>query len=108
MTRDTLDVTVAWVTPAIQDVVTVSVPAGATIAAAIARSGLVAVRSLDLSQLTVAVFGKRRSLDAPVQAGDRIELLRPLQADPKAARRHRAAGHPLPQRPRRKNPGGRR
>ncbi|MEO5701751.1 MAG: RnfH family protein [Casimicrobiaceae bacterium] len=108
MTHDPLEVTVAWVTPAIQDVVTVSVPAGATIAAAIARSGLVATRGLDLSQLTVAVFGKRRSLDALVQPGDRIELLRPLLTDPKAARRHRAAGLLPPQRPRRGTPGGRR
>lgn len=37
-----------------------------------------------------AVFGNVASLDTPVQDGDRVELLRPLQADPKDARRRRA------------------
>ena len=38
-----------------------------------------------------AVFGKRIAADAPLRDGDRLELLRPLQMDPKQARRRRAA-----------------
>ena len=38
----------------------------------------------------VAVFGERVALTQPLQPGDRVELLRPLQADPKDARRQRA------------------
>lgn len=37
-----------------------------------------------------AVFGQRVSGDAVLQEGDRVELLRPLLADPKEARRQRA------------------
>lgn len=38
-----------------------------------------------------AVFGERIKADAAVHDGDRLELLRPLQLDPKEARRRRAA-----------------
>jgi putative ubiquitin-RnfH superfamily antitoxin RatB of RatAB toxin-antitoxin module len=38
-----------------------------------------------------AVFGERVEADAPLHDGDRLELLRPLRADPKEARRRRAA-----------------
>lgn len=38
----------------------------------------------------LAVFGRAASEETPLHAGDRIELLRPLQADPKQARRERA------------------
>jgi putative ubiquitin-RnfH superfamily antitoxin RatB of RatAB toxin-antitoxin module len=36
------------------------------------------------------VFGRLRELDDPVEAGDRVEIYRPLTADPKQARRLRA------------------
>ena len=38
-----------------------------------------------------AVFGERIAAGAPLRDGDRLELLRPLQIDPKQARRRRAA-----------------
>ena len=38
----------------------------------------------------MAVFGVRAESDAVLRDGDRVELLRPLQADPKDARRRRA------------------
>jgi putative ubiquitin-RnfH superfamily antitoxin RatB of RatAB toxin-antitoxin module len=38
-----------------------------------------------------AVFGVRVDANAPLHDGDRLELLRPLLADPKDARRQRAA-----------------
>lgn len=37
----------------------------------------------------VAVFGKVKSLDDTLQNGDRLEVCRPLQCDPKEARRLR-------------------
>lgn len=37
-----------------------------------------------------SIFGVRAGADSPLREGDRIELLRPLQADPKDARRRRA------------------
>ncbi|MFQ6312840.1 RnfH family protein [Lysobacter capsici] len=42
-----------------------------------------------------AVFGVKALADTPLRDGDRVELLRPLQVDPKDARRRRAADRPL-------------
>jgi uncharacterized protein len=43
-----------------------------------------------------AVFGERAEADYRLHDGDRIELLRPLQADPKEARRRRASSGKAP------------
>lgn len=45
----------------------------------------------EISGLPVGIFSKKVSLDTPVQAGDRIELYRPLLIDPKQKRRERAS-----------------
>lgn len=82
---------VAWITPHVQDVVPLELPAGSTVRDAITASRLVETYALDLAQLSFAVAGKRRRIDAPVHDGERIDLLRPLIADPKDARRRRAA-----------------
>ena len=90
MSTGYIEACVVWSTPHVQDLVRVQVPHGSTIAGAIACSGLVEAYSLNLHELAVAVFGKRRRFDSPVAPGDRIELLRPLPADPKDSRRRRA------------------
>jgi putative ubiquitin-RnfH superfamily antitoxin RatB of RatAB toxin-antitoxin module len=43
-----------------------------------------------------AVFGERATPDYRLRDGDRVELLRPLQADPKEARRRRASSAGTP------------
>lgn len=47
-------------------------------------------------EVAVAIHGVRASADTPLADGDRIELLRPLQADPKESRRRRAQGQRAP------------
>ncbi len=42
-------------------------------------------------EVAVAVFGVRVAHEATLAPGDRVEVLRPLQVDPKDARRLRAA-----------------
>lgn len=69
----------------------VDVPAGASVAAAIAASGLVEEFGLDEETLDVGIWSQRASLDTRVMPGDRIEIYRPLKIDPKLARRQRAA-----------------
>jgi uncharacterized protein len=64
----------------------VELPDGATVADAVAASGFGA-DGIDAH----AVFGVRVDVRAPLHDGDRVELLRPLLADPKDARRQRAA-----------------
>jgi len=68
---------------------------GASVADAIAASGIVTRLGLFEAALSYAIHGQRAGRDTPVRAGDRVELLRPLIADPKEARRKRAADHPL-------------
>jgi putative ubiquitin-RnfH superfamily antitoxin RatB of RatAB toxin-antitoxin module len=61
--------------------------AGSTVSQAVALAGLV-----EGAQVAgYAVFGVAVQADAVLRDGDRLELLRPLQIDPKEARRRRAA-----------------
>ena len=70
----------------------VEVPPGTALGDAIRRSGVLqAFPQLDLGTCRVGVFGKLRTLETLVQVGDRIEIYRPLIADPKAARQRRVA-----------------
>lgn len=63
----------------------------ANVADAIRASGVLdAFPELVLESLAAGVFSRPRSLDAPVDDGDRIEIYRPLLVDPKEARRRRA------------------
>ena len=91
-----MKVTVVWATPSIQDMVEVELPEGATLGQAVDRSGLVVAYRLDPAHLGFAVFGRRASRDARLADGDRIELTRPLEIDPKAARLARARATTLP------------
>ncbi|KAB8049523.1 RnfH family protein [Janthinobacterium rivuli] len=71
------------------------VPAGTTIEQAVAQSGLLqAVPGIDLAVNMVGIYGKRKPLDTVLRQHDRVEVYRPLQADPKEARRRRASGKP--------------
>lgn len=66
------------------------VPAGTTIGQAIERSGVCRhYPQIDLQRDAVGVFGRLRRLEDVLQAGDRVEIYRPLAADPKSARRQR-------------------
>lgn len=73
-----------------QRLVTLSVAPGATVAEAIEASGIVReFPEIDLNSNRVGIFGRLVRLDDPIRAGDRVEIYRPLQADPKEARRQR-------------------
>ncbi|KAF1697669.1 RnfH family protein [Pseudoxanthomonas koreensis] len=61
--------------------------AGATVADAVRHAAL----GHDGEVAGYAVFGNAADASTPLRDGDRVELLRPLQADPKDARRRRAA-----------------
>lgn len=69
-----------------------TVPAGARVEEAIRQSGVLeAVPEIDLTKSRVGIFSKIKALDAVLRDHDRIEIYRPLQADPKEARRRRIA-----------------
>lgn len=74
---------------------TLTVPAGTTIEQAVAQSGLLqAIPGIDLAINMVGIYGKKKALDTVLHEHDRVEVYRPLQADPKEARRRRASSKP--------------
>lgn len=68
------------------------VDAGTTIEQAIAQSGILRdIPGIDLAVQPVGIYGKKKPLDTVLREQDRIEIYRPLVADPKDSRRRRAA-----------------
>ena len=92
MDDDPITVEVAYARPDEQRIIELQVPPGTTVAEAIERSGIIEYfPEIDLSKNKVGIFGKLSKLDKVLQAGDRVEIYRPLIADPKEARKKRAA-----------------
>ena len=74
-----------------QELVALEVSAGTTLAEAITQSGLPGMfEGFELNLENVGVFGRKASPEQVLQAGDRVEIYRPLIADPKEERRQRA------------------
>lgn len=87
-----VDVTVVYALPQQAFIHPLRVAPGTTLGQAIEQSGVLASFP-DISLVTqpVGVYGKKKTLDTVVRPGDRIEIYRPLVADPKDSRRKRAA-----------------
>lgn len=64
-------------------------PDGACLGDALAASGLCARHGLQAGALLTGVWGRKQPLQAPLRDRDRVEIYRPLQVDPKEARRLR-------------------
>jgi putative ubiquitin-RnfH superfamily antitoxin RatB of RatAB toxin-antitoxin module len=66
-------------------------PIGVTVAEAINASGILAKHpEIDLAKNKLGIFGKLTKTDAVLRDKDRVEIYRPLIADPKEVRRQRA------------------
>ena len=89
--EQTWRVEVAYATPVRQEVIEVSVRPGATLEQVIRASGMLArFPEIDLTRQRVGIFGEPARLQDAVRDGYRVEIYRPLVADPKEARRMRA------------------
>jgi len=85
-------VEVAYALPSRQDILALALPAGSTVQQAIEASGIRQLYpEIDLSVQKVGIFGRLAKLDEVLQPGDRVEIYRPLKADPKEVRRRLAA-----------------
>lgn len=88
-----MQVSVAYSEPTQQSWVTVEVPEGATVQQAIEASGILArFPRIDLAVQKVGVFSKTAKLDTVLRPGDRVEIYRPITADPQTVPRRRLAG----------------
>lgn len=84
-------VEVAYALPEKQYLQRVTLEEGATVEEAIRASGLLTLRSdIDLTKNKVGIYSRPVKLADSVQDGDRVEIYRPLIADPKELRRQRA------------------
>lgn len=85
-------VQVCYARPGFEFLRELQVAVGSTLEQAIVRSGLPQqVDGIDLTLFAVGIYGKKKTLDTVLREHDRIELYRPLIADPKEARRRRAS-----------------
>lgn len=92
---DAIEVQVCHALPDTAFLCTVSLPAGSTVRQAVEQSGVLEqYPGIDLAVNLVGIYGKKKTLDTVLRQHDRVEVYRPLQADPKEARRRRASGKP--------------
>ncbi|PCI07805.1 MAG: RnfH family protein [Gammaproteobacteria bacterium] len=92
MTTERINVEVAYATPEKQVIRILKVDTGETVAAAIEQSGITLdFPALVLENAKVGLFGKITTMTTVLSEGDRVEIYRPLIADPKEVRRKRAA-----------------
>lgn len=91
MAAERITVQVCYATPLREYFRELEVEQGTTIGQAIGLSGVLQdIPGIDLALQPVGLYGKKRPLDTVLRERDRIEIYRPLVADPKESRRRRA------------------
>jgi len=85
-------VEVCYALPGVQAMVALTLPAGTTAQDAFLQSGLTTrYKEIDPAHTQLGIRGKRVTGSQVLAEGDRLEILRPLSADPKETRRRLAA-----------------
>jgi len=85
-------VEVAYALPDKQSLISIEIKNGSTLKEAIDASGILETfDQIDLTKDRVGIFAKFATLDTILRDKDRVEIYRPLIADPKKARKDRAA-----------------
>ncbi len=89
---NTIKVEVAYALPHKQTLLAVELPVGTTVLEAAQRSGIASkFEGVDLDNATFGIFGQIVAPRQVLRDGDRVEIYRPLIADPKEVRKARAA-----------------
>ncbi len=90
MAIESITVEVVYATTSQQPIFTLEMNAGSTVEQAIIQTRLLETfPEIDLSINKVGIFGHIVNLSKVLQSGDRVEIYRPLQVDPRLARRER-------------------
>lgn len=87
MVEPGIPISVAYADPKRQTLIELRVPPGTTVAAAIERAGIRAAHPGIPANAALGIHGRLVRAEQLVKAGDRVELYRPLPADPKDTRR---------------------
>jgi len=89
--KQSIRVEVVLAMPERQQMVVLDIAAGTTLAQAIALSGIAQMfEGFEVDLTRVGIFGHKADPDQVLRMGDRVEIYRPLVADPKEVRRQRA------------------
>jgi putative ubiquitin-RnfH superfamily antitoxin RatB of RatAB toxin-antitoxin module len=89
---ESIQLEITYAKPDRQEIVSLKLPEGSTIQQAIEASGLLQRHpEIDLAKAKVGIYGKLSRMDTVVRERDRVEIYRPLIADPKEVRKQRAA-----------------
>jgi len=87
-----ISIEVAYARPEEQVILKLDVAPDTSIQQAIEQSGMLdRFPEIDAGTLKAGIFGKLKKLTQTLQQGDRVEIYRPLIADPKQVRKERAA-----------------
>jgi putative ubiquitin-RnfH superfamily antitoxin RatB of RatAB toxin-antitoxin module len=87
-----VQIVVVYATPQDEFLQPMRVAPGTSIGQAIEGSGVLSrFPEINLVTQPVGIYGKKKTLDTVLRERDRIEIYRPLLADPKDSRRKRAA-----------------
>lgn len=89
---ESIQLEITYAKPDRQEIISLKLPEGSTIQQAIEASGLLQRHpEIDIAKAKVGIYGKLSRMDTVVRERDRVEIYRPLIADPKEVRKQRAA-----------------
>ncbi len=92
MDSNNILVEVAYATADRQQINKLLVKKGTTAKEAVIKSDIIKIfPEIDLDNLELGIFSKKTSLDTELKEKDRVEIYRPLLADPKESRKKRAS-----------------
>jgi putative ubiquitin-RnfH superfamily antitoxin RatB of RatAB toxin-antitoxin module len=91
MVAENINIQVVYALPDRQELLSLALPAGSTVLQALIASGLMEKHGLDVAATKFGIFGKQTKLDVVLRDLDRVEIYRPLIADPKEMRKARVA-----------------
>lgn len=92
MSSDPITIEVIYALPQQQELVRLELAAGSSLQQAVEQSGLLdKYPEIDLAKNKLGIYGKLSKADAVLRDRDRVEIYRPLIADPKEVRKQRAA-----------------
>ena len=86
-----INIEITYASPETQALIPMQVEEGTNLEQAVVASGIIAqFPEIDLAKNKVGIFGKLSKKDVILREKDRVEIYRPLIADPKAVRKKRA------------------
>ena len=89
---ESINVEVVYAKPERQEIASISLPEGSTVEQAIEASGFLAKHpEIDLTKNKLGIYAKLAKPETALRDRDRVEIYRPLIADPKEVRKQRAA-----------------